>query len=61
MGYFCSAIMHAYTMSLHDGCLSIDINYKSWQVVTLSMNQTVGVVIRSSGKANSQTDIISCS
>ena len=37
--------MHSHTMSLHHGCLTIAVYYKSWKIITLTMNQTISIVV----------------
>ena len=44
--------MHADTMSLDDRCLSITIDDKTGQIVTLTMNEPISVVMGIVGYAN---------
>ena len=44
--------VHADAMGLHDGGFTIDIDNESWQVITLTMNQTIGVIIGVIGNAD---------
>ena len=45
MGNSLTTQMHAYGMCLHNCRLPVNVNYQSWQVVALTMYQTVGIVL----------------
>ena len=41
-----AANVHSHAVRLNDSSLSIAVNDKPWQVVALTMDQTVGVILR---------------
>lgn len=41
-GFAC--FVHSYAMCLHDGCGAVTVDDESWEVVSLSVYETVGVV-----------------
>ena len=44
--------VHTYAMGLHDGSLSVDVNNQSGQKVTLTMHQTVSIVVWTVGQSD---------
>ena len=56
-GYLLAHQMHTNAMGLHDGCLAIDIDNQSRQVVALAVHQAVGVVLRVVGNADGTTHL----
>ena len=55
--YLFTTQVHSNTMSLHDSRLSIHVDNQTRQVITLTMYQSVGVILRIIGNAYSLTHL----
>ncbi len=55
LGYLHTADVHTHAVSLHDGSSTIAVDNESWQVISLAMHQSIGIVVRIVGDTHSQS------